>query len=157
MSVRGSMLAVVLLAAPLISWAPDWAREDWPRQLVARCRDVALPANSGLRIECSPSGAFAAFFGEVDMAIAHRMGATALWSRWHDQVIRRGGVRVFSSGSLVIVEHTTCGACRRVMGTTWMIDPALASAATLAAAQREAGLRAAPLLRTVAAWRTARP
>jgi hypothetical protein len=157
MTVRGSMLAVVVLAAPLISWAPDWGREDWPRQLVARCRDVSLPAASGLRIECAPSGAFAAFLGEVDMAIAHRMGATALWSRFVNAGVWRGGVRVFSVGTLVIVEHTTCGACRRVMGTTWMIDPALATPTTLAAAQREAGLRPAPLLRTVAAWRTARP
>lgn len=159
MSDRRVMMALVGMAAcGLISWVPDWSREDWPRQVTAHgCSDIVLPATAQVRVECGANNVVAAIVTPVDSWIARRLRASSLWTQPQGGGVRRASATVSIAGEFVIVEKTTCGACARVMGTTWLFRPGIVAASTLEAAQAAAGLRATQPLRTVDAWRAARP
>lgn len=155
---RCSALALAAIASATIAWAPDWSRDDWPRTLMAHaCGAIAARTNASVQVECGANDVVAALRTPVDYAIARRMGAVELWRGAVGGGGERASVRVSVVGAFVIVEQTSCGACARVMGTTWVLRPPLALPSTLSDAQRAAGLRASPLLRTVDAWRGARP
>ncbi len=158
MTLRSSIAVLVALAPPLISWVPDWGRDDWPRELLLHtCADITLPVQSEIAVECGQRNTVALLRTAVDTNVAARLQAAPAWFTGVATGIRRAGVRVSIWGEYVIVEKTTCGACARVMGTTWTIRPSLVSASTLTLVQQMAGVRSSPPLRTVDAWRRARP
>lgn len=148
-------LGVLLPAAWALAWDPPWDQQDWPKQLFDhRCADVALGPDSSVRVHCAADGSVAALEAPVDFQIAHRLTART-WVRRTSPRWRRPGLAISAADTIVVVEQTTCGMCRRVMGHTWALRPPLAPAAVLRAAQEAAELSPSPLLRTVAAWRAA--
>ncbi|MCC7534609.1 MAG: hypothetical protein IT379_00265 [Deltaproteobacteria bacterium] len=160
---RGSTtsLAVVIALGALVyaawarAWIPPWDQQDWPKQIFEhRCAEITIRPDSSVHVHCARDGSVAALEAPVDFSIASRLAARA-WMRRADASQRRTGVMVSATDTLVIVEQTTCGMCRRVMGHTWAFRPAHAPAPLLRRAQEAAGLPARPPLRTLQAWQAA--
>lgn len=129
---------------------------DDPRQLFAQpCAPLAAQSRAGFRAYCAPNDSVIALQYPVDAHVAHRINATRLWDR-PAPPSSDSHTEASVAGDFIVVEHTSCPTCRRVMGTTWMFRPAQAPAEVLTAAQSAAGLPTTPLLRSVAAWRAAR-
>ncbi|MBL8684539.1 MAG: hypothetical protein JNK05_35520 [Myxococcales bacterium] len=156
---RSLLPALVLALVPLISWVPDWRRDNWPVQVMAHpCAHIQL--TDSMRLECAADGSVAVLTGPVDYWLARRMRATQTFSNRRQPAASTGqrpSLDISVVGDIVVVEHVTCGACRRVMGQSWAFRPAKASAASLASIQAAAGLPARPLLQSVSAWSRARP
>lgn len=156
---RPVVLALVAALVPLISWVPDWRREDWPVQAMAHsCAHIQL--TDSMRLECAADGTVAMMTGPVDYWLARRMRATQTFSNRRQPAASTGqrpSLDISVVGDIVVVEQVMCGACRRVIGQSWAFRPAKTSARTLATIQTAAGLPASPLLQSVSAWRSARP
>ena len=142
-------------------WTLDASSMDWPLQALTRsCAEVSIPEESEIRMHCGDDGSVAALEAPVDFHLATKAGATMLHTTAEAdatlaaQDARRPSVRVSATETLIVVEQITCGACRRVLGRAWVLDPARAPASVLTEAQQAASL-GEPLLRTVDAWRHA--
>lgn len=129
----------------------------WALQLFGHpCADITL-SNPEHRVHCAADGSTAALQGPVDGQFARNLRARQAWeargtARWGQPP----AIVVSVQRDLVIVENTTCPACARVMGMTWVLRPDRAPDALLRIVQQTAGLPTEPLLRTVRAWRGAR-
>lgn len=151
-----ALLSLVALAAPALAWAPPTSDPRWALQLFTHpCADIAL-ANAEYRVHCAADGTTAALQGPVDGQFARNLHAREAWvargtARWG----QNPGIVVSVLGDVVVVENTTCPACARVMGMTWVLRPDRAPDPLLRIVQETAGLPGEPLLRTVRAWRGA--
>lgn len=149
-------LSLLLLGATALAWAPPTNDPRWPLALFTHpCADISLP-NPEYRVHCAADGSTAALQGPVDGQFAHNLRAREAWTargtaRWGQDP----AIVVSVQGDVVVVENTTCPACARVMGMTWVLRPDRAPDALLVTVQQSAGLPVAPLLRTVRAWRAA--
>lgn len=155
-SLLPALLSFVAVAAPALAWAPPTTDPRWPLQLFTHpCADIAI-ANAEYRVHCAPDGTTAALQAPVDAALAHNLRAREAWTargtaRWG----QNPAIVVSVQGDFVVVENTTCPACARVMGMSWLLRPERAPDPLLRIVQQTAGLPAEPLLRTVRAWRGA--
>ena len=143
-------------AALLVGWTPRWTDTDWPLAALARrCADVDV-AGTEVRVHCAADGSVGAIEAPVDYALADRAGAGPL-AAWDvdGAAARRGGGGVSAGPGPRGVAPLHWPARPRVMGRAWLLRPAHAPPAVLAAAQRAAELPEAPPLRTVDGWRRA--
>lgn len=156
---RPVLAALVAALVPLISWVPDWRRDDWPVQVMAHaCAQIHLA--DAMRLECAADGTVAVLTTPVDSWLARRMRATQTFSNRRAPAASTGqrpSLDISVLGDIVVVEQVRCGSCRRVVGQSWAFRPAKTSPRTLATIQAAAGLAATPLLQTVSAWSSARP
>ncbi len=156
------MLVTACIGAMLLAWVPPWLEQDWPVQMFARrCSEIDRNLPS-VQVTCDASGRqIVSVEVPVDFWFGRRMNGTRVGTR----SLNRGSttqrpeeVHLWVWRDTVIVEHVTCVGCRRILGTTWVFRPPLASAQFLSQVQQAIGLPSnssgAPLT-TVASWQSA--